>query len=163
MISRSVIARLIALAAFAPFLLSRSATAHGGAYIGQGPGAATGDTGIPAPTGGPAGPGGAGPATGGGFGGKGPASGDPALLLASWEDWWHFNRDPYLELKRAVRERTPTTRDDDLAGEMRGRAGDPGIVSASTVSQRIGPALAKLLETERSGEIRSGALVALAR
>ncbi len=78
---------------------------------------------------------------------------------ASWEDWWHFNKDPVLELKRAVSSGLPTTAADEiLSGPSRRAAIDPGILRS-----RVAPALRALLENERSPEIITAALVALAR
>jgi HEAT repeat protein len=78
---------------------------------------------------------------------------------ASWEDWWHFNKDPFLELKRAVSSGLPTTAADELlSGPSRRAVIDPEILRS-----RVAPALRALLENERSPEIITAALVALAR
>jgi len=116
----------------------------------------------------------AGPAGAPGAAGPGPAAGAPAAGLsaigpatstgggsgrATWEDWWHFNKDPYLELKRAVGSGLPATAADDiLAGRPRNALASPEILRS-----RVAPALRALLETERSPEIVAAALVALAR
>jgi HEAT repeat protein len=145
---RSPLPRASALfAALALGALSPGAFAHGGSYAGPGTvptGAPIGpspSTGLPSPAGMP------GVATG--------AMG----LRASWEDWWHFNKDPFLELKRAVGSGLPVTAADEfLSGHPAG-----STVSAEVLRTRAAPALRHQHETERSPEIVTAALVALGR
>ena len=85
--------RAIAAIAILVCALPPRALAHGGAYNPAGSG-----TTVPAPaTGAPAGPS---PSTGFPMPNSVPTG--AVLRRESWEDWWHFNKDPYLELKRAV-------------------------------------------------------------
>ncbi len=164
-------------------LLGSSGLAHGGILPpvkpGNGGGGYTGPT-PPGPPGGGSGSPGAsappGPATGGpsnnptgaqppstGGASRGPGSvatgGPDSQGLDSWETWWHFNKDPYLELKRAVARTTFTSGGADVIPSSSTTA----IPSRDLVRQRIVPALAHLLESERANDITTGALVALAR
>jgi len=138
------------LLAFVACALPRGALAHGGAY----------NPGGSVPTG-PSAPSVPGPATGmpgpAGLPGGGPTGATAGR--SSWEDWWHFNKDPYLELKRAVGSGLPTTAADELlAGKTASALPTPDVLRS-----RVAPALRALIETEKSPEIVGAALVALAR
>lgn len=124
------------------------ALAHGGAY-NPAPTIPTGpfSPGIPGPSTGMPSPATPGTATG------------AAVNRASWEDWWHFNKDPYLELKRAVASGLPVTTADQLASGSTHNAG----VSPDVLRSRVAPALRALLESEKSPEIVGATMVALAR
>jgi HEAT repeat protein len=80
-----------------------------------------------------------------------------------WEAWWGFNRDEFLRLK----ERLHTA--DVLVGSdlafLGARAFAPGELKPAddVVFGRVAPVLVELLEQERSCELVSGALVALAK
>lgn len=107
----------------------------------------------------PSAPGGAnGPATGGARPG-GVATGDSDPYgFATWEAWWHFNKDPFLELKRAVTRNVRTAGADDLHPVEAS-----GIPRRDLVRTRIVPALLQLLEDDRANDVTTGALIALAR
>jgi HEAT repeat protein len=148
----------------------------GGAYGGPG------DT-TPGPHAGPAGPhtgggGGAGtgsphgPATGGGTTtgpgtptGRAPSAlpgGNPstpgtgsALDATSWEQWWHFNKDSYLELKKHVLDGTPVTHGDSPDGNN-------DASSAAVLSLAV-PTLERVLDKELNKDLVTGAMIALAR
>ncbi len=148
------------------------------------PGPSTGST--PGPTGpktgggtsGPSGPSTpahpSGPTTGGGGGGSKPGpttpsqpkspSGPSTAGLAdsadptSWESWWYFNKDRYLELKAHVVALEVTTgSDNDFLGI--GHAS----VDANVVSDRVIPVLLGILEKDRQQDVVTGGMVALAR
>src|SRR5258707_6289910 len=122
------------------------ALAHGGAYNPGAPGVPTGpwspsgpgpSTGMPSPAGIPG------------------ASTNAMGNRASWEDWWHFNKDPFLELKLAVSSGLPVTAADELlAGPSRRAAIDPELLRS-----RVAPALPALLANERSPKIVTPSLV----
>jgi HEAT repeat protein len=154
--TRSVprLAAAIAAGAMAVCALSERALAHGGAYNPT-PG---GQPGGSSPSGPGPGTGAPGPATGPGQGGTNPAT-DATVLRASWEDWGHFNQDPYLDLKWAIGTAAPATGADEIVSGSRTDARP----SPDRVRTRVVPALRELLETERTPEILGSTLVALAR
>jgi HEAT repeat protein len=119
------------------------------------PAVPTGGTGAPSPgTGG----GSRGPATGGvARGGVATGEADP-FGFATWEAWWHFNKDPFLELKRALSQNVRTSGADDIVA-----AAARGLPSREFVRQKIVPSLFALLEEDRAIDVTTGALVALAR
>ncbi|MFN0009393.1 MAG: HEAT repeat domain-containing protein [Planctomycetota bacterium] len=111
---------------------------------------------APASPSGPSGSGG--PATGGPrTGGIATGESDP-YGFATWEAWWHFNKDPFLELKRAVTRNVRTAGADDLVPYEAS-----GIPGRDLVRTRIVPALLQLLEDDRANDVTTGALIALAR
>src|SRR5262245_47955752 len=132
------------------------ASAHGGAYNPVGAGA----TGMRTPPTGP-GPSAGSPApvpTGTPLPGMRPAT-DAISPVATWEDWWHFNKDPFLDLKRAVGTGGPATAADEIvSGKPRASPSVPGAVRS-----RVVPALRALVETEKSTELVGGSMIALAR
>lgn len=167
---------LAALLATGSFFLSDISTGHGGTYRGPGDtvppggggggGGGTGPT-NPGPTGGSTGgpsqpgtggPGGAptGSGTGGGKSG-GTSTGIPGASLGdgSWETWWGFNKDAYLQLKAAVQRVEWSTGDDGRKPTLR--------PSDETLRSKVVPALKRVLANERANDIVSGALVALAK
>lgn len=171
---------------FAVLLLNDGRTwAHGGSYRGPGDtvpagggggGGGTAGPSVPTPggpgNGGPStpfGPAGTGPggASTGGFGGGGTAStGERANgELTSWEFWWAFNKEPYLNLKAAVHSNSVSTGSDEafLGNGTRARAKNTLRPSEESIRTRIVPALRRALEKERANDIVTGALVALAK
>jgi HEAT repeat protein len=136
-------------------VLAAEALAHGGQYRGpSGPG--PGGPGVPSlipPPGGPSGPGG--PTTGG----RGAAS-DPI----SWQVWWEFNKDPFLQLRTAVMGEPVTSSDDFYLGPRRTVAvRDTLAPSTRDKRSKIVPALAHQLQTERNRDMVTACLVALAK
>ncbi len=159
---------------------------HGGSYRGPGdtvpPGGGGGGGGgtgpsTPGPsgpsTGGPAGPSTPGPAgpgvpTGGGGGRPaGPATGGIASGpdLTTWEFWWGFNKDQYLNLKAHIHSGGPSTGADDFFAGLgqTNQAKNTLRPSDETVRRLVVPALKEALEKERSNDIVTGALIALGK
>jgi HEAT repeat protein len=171
---------VLALAAVA--LVGADALAHGGIVPPTPPGPWNGPGDVP-PSGGrspghpsgPPGPGAPGPASTPAPGPaspaapKGPATGGVArggvatgeadpYGLATWEAWWHFNKDPFLELKRALSQNVRTKGAEDVVASSA-----TGIPSRDLVRGKIVPALLQLLEDDPANDVATGALVALAR
>jgi HEAT repeat protein len=148
--ARAIAAILVVACALPP-----RALAHGGAYAPAGTGT-TGPGGYP---------------TTGAPGGPSPTTGMPwpngvqtgaVLRHESWEDWWHFNKDRYLALKRAVSSGLPST-DANAAVAGPGAARYASVEFAALVRARVAPALRDLVKTESSPDVVGAALVALAR
>ena len=157
----------------------------GGTYRGPGdtvpPGGGGGGGGGAGPSGpGPSGPssgGPSGPSTpGGGAGGvptggpgggggrpsTGPTGGGSDLTL--WEFWWGFNKDQYLNLKAAIHSGITTGSDDYFLGQgSTSQAKNSLKPSEDAIRQKIVPALKEALEKERSNDIVTGAMIALAK
>lgn len=120
--------------------------AHGGVYRGPGttvpPGAA--------PTG---------PSTAGAAATPGP-TGD----LTSWTSWWGFRRDPFLDLKSAIYTARPQTQGGSYPAEAEGESQPPSLrPDPLAIRSEVVPALLELLESERSKDIRTACLIALAK
>jgi HEAT repeat protein len=159
--------------------------AHGGTYRGPG------DT-VPAGGGGgggggasPAGPGASGPSTGspsgpgtaapgaagvptGGPGGRpaGPATGNANTGpdLSTWDFWWGFNKDQYLNLKAAIYSGPITGSDDFFMGQgTKGQSKNQLKPSEEAIRQKIVPALKEALGKERANDIVTGCLIGLAK
>ncbi len=173
---------LAALLAVGSYQLTDISSAHGGSYRGPGDtvppggggggGGGTGPTG-PSPagptTGTPPGPGGPGrpssTPTGAGTGGRSapnPATGGLGgeTRDGNWEAWWGFNKDAYLQLKRAIHDVGPTT--PDFFGDTT-RPKPTLRPSEETIRTKVVPALKQALATERSNDIVTGSLIALAK
>jgi HEAT repeat protein len=167
---------LVALALVAG--LGAPVLGHGGAYRAPGdtaPPAASGTGssgggGTTAPsTGGSSTPGGPGQSSGGGAApSSGTSSGSSAGFSATpdltrWQAWWGFNKDAFLDLKARLHIA------DVLVGSDEAFLGRPALArdelrpSQDDVFTKVVPALLELLERERSNDILSGALVALAK
>jgi HEAT repeat protein len=180
---RSIAGLLPGAGLLACALLSSSARPHGGTFPppppeptgpphNPGPGYSGPAGPGPAPSG-PSSPGTAGaipagtptgsppksPSTGANGRGPGPSTGAQAQGADSWETWWWFNKDPYLEIKKAVAKTNETAGGD--GGTPHAAAG--GIPSRALVRQKVVPALVHLLESERANDTTTGALMALAR
>ncbi len=159
---------------------------HGGSYRGPGdtvpPGGGGGGGGgtgpsTPGPsgpsTGGPAGPSTPGPAgpgvpTGGGGGrpagpSTGAASSGPDLT--TWEFWWGFNKDQFLNLKAHIHSGGVSTGGDDFFTGLgqTNQAKNTLRPSDETIRAKVVPALKEALEKERSNDIVTGAMIALAK
>ncbi len=175
-----------ALLAAGSLCLQDVSIGHGGSYRGPGdtvpPGGGGGGGGgtgpsTPGPsgpsTGGPAGPSTPGPAgpgvpTGGPAGRPaGPSTGGGATGpdLTTWEFWWGFNKDQYLNLKAHIHTGLPSTGGDDFfagLGQTQ-QAKNTLKPSDETIRTKVVPALKEALEKERSNDIVTGALIALGK
>lgn len=156
------------------------AGAHGGVYRGPGdsrpPGDSSGGAGSGAPSspgsagsGGKSAPKGPGPSSGSGASGPSRPRSRPgassAVDLTTWELWWGFNKEPYLNLKASIHSSALLSGSDDyfLGRQDRRQARDRLAPSEEAIHGRIVPALLRALETETHNEIVTGALIALAR
>jgi HEAT repeat protein len=179
--------KMLPLAALAvPLLLNAPALAHGGGfpppkpptggtYSGPGDtvpggGGTGGPTGpvpsTPAPAG-PSTPAPRGPATPApGTSPPGPMTPSPGQSLpdlSDWSWWWNFNRDPYLELKRAIHAGAVTTGSDEFFLGHGAKAGGAGhMPSGNDIKTRIGPALQAAIEGE-SWTIQTDSMLAIAK
>ena len=173
-----------ALVAGGSLCLQDITSGHGGTYRGPGdtvpPGGGGGPSGPGTPgaggptTPGPAGPTGPGPTTPGGPAGGpsgGPAGGpttgggDSGPDLTMWQFWWGFNKEPYLNLKSAIHSGSILTGSDDFylgRGEQT-QAKDSLKPSEAVIREKVVPALIEALNNERSNDIVTGCLVALAK
>ncbi|KAA3608034.1 MAG: HEAT repeat domain-containing protein [Planctomycetota bacterium] len=85
--------------------------------------------------------------------------------LTTWEFWWEFNKEPYLNLKAKVQDKGTST------GEADGLIGLGGLStksntlapSAGQISNLILPALQDSLQNDENRDILSSDLVALAK
>jgi HEAT repeat protein len=176
---------VVALTAAGTLGLQGILSAHGGTYRGPG------DT-VPAGGGGgggggaaPAAPGAAGPSTGGPStpgvaspGGLGVSTGGPSARpagpmtggansgpdLTTWDFWWGFNKDQYLNLKAAIYSGVTTGSDDFFLGSGQ-KSNSKNLLKPSdeAIRGKIVPALKEALEKERANDIVTGALIALAK
>ncbi|MDG1501033.1 MAG: HEAT repeat domain-containing protein, partial [Planctomycetota bacterium] len=166
--------------------LSNVATGHGGTYRGPGdtvpPAAGGGGAGGPATPGTPApgspaspspgSPGSPAPASPGSPG-AGPAAGGASVTgggdfgpdLTLWSFWWEFNKDPYINLKAAIKAGGTTTGSGDwfLGRGEETEARDSMAPSAQDIQNKIVPALLKALENETHNDIVTGSMMALAK
>jgi HEAT repeat protein len=161
------------------------ATAHGGAYRGAGDSVPPGGGGGSGAGGSASGGGGSGSSSGGGpsspaggrvSGGGGSSGGSPATNQASaaaptgadlttWQVWWGFNRDTYLNLRGALYRSDLLLGSDDffLGNVPMSEARDLLQPSERVIRERIVPALQRVLTEERDNDIVTGALIALAK
>jgi HEAT repeat protein len=94
----------------------------------------------------------------------GGAGGD-AVDLSSWRFWWAFNKEPYLQLKSAVHAGAVVTGSDDwyLGQGQKDQASNKHRPSEQDIRELVVPALIRALHEERSNDILSACLVALAK
>ena len=92
-----------------------------------------------------------------------PRGGDVGPDLTVWDFWWGFNKDPYLNLKTHIYGGTMTGDDDFFLGSGEKRPRNSLRPSESDVRGRVVPALLELLRTERSNDIVTAAMMALAK
>jgi len=158
------------------------ASGHGGVYRGPGSsvppgggsGGGAGDR-VP-PSGGGSGPTAPRRSTGGtgAPGGNRPSNGGPKAVgggsqtkpdATTWELWWGFNKEPFLNLKAAIHTGTLVAGSDDffLGRRPADIASDRLRPTEETVRETIVPALLAALSTENHKEIVTGALIALAK
>ncbi|MCA9001646.1 MAG: hypothetical protein KDB61_06975, partial [Planctomycetes bacterium] len=166
--------------------LAHNASAHGGTYRGPGdtvpPGGGGGTGGggpaTPGPSGpgtpGPSGPSTPGPSTPSGPTGTPPAGspqgpttggGDTGPDLSTWDFWWGFNKDQYLNLKVKTRGNTLVTGGDDwlLGKGEEDQTKDTLKPSQKQIREIVVPALLKVLDKERGNDLITGSLIALAK
>ena len=95
----------------------------------------------------------------GGAPGPGSAStpGGGAIDLEGWELWWNDNQATYLDLRRRIHGVTPRTGGGDTVAE------DDSIPLSPELFDRVVSRLLRVLAEERSVDLRSGALMALAK
>lgn len=175
-----------ALVAAGGLALQDVSIGHGGTYRGPGdtvpPGGGGGGGGgspsSPGPSGpsspGPSGPSSPGPSSpgspggtpsGGGTAPKSGGSADSGPDLSLWDFWWGFNKEPYLNLKSKIHSGGPASGSDDfyLGKNEKDQAKDTLRPSESTIRNIVVPALKNALEKERSNDIITGAMIALAK
>lgn len=165
------------------FVTRDVATAHGGMFRGPGDNVPPGGGGGGGGGGGsPTGPGGkssggggstappGGRPSGGGGGGspsstQGSSSAPGGADLSTWQAWWGFNRDSYLNLRGALYRSDLLLGSDDffLGNASVGEARDLLKPSESVIREKIVPALQRVLVEERDNDIVTGALIALAK
>jgi HEAT repeat protein len=165
--------------------LAHNASAHGGTYRGPGdtvpPGGGGGTGGGPSTPGpsGPGTPGPSGPSTPGPSSPTGPAGtppagspagpttggGDVGPDLSTWDFWWGFNKDQYLNLKVNTRNSTVVTGGDDwlLGKGEESQTKDTLKPSQKQIRETVVPALLKVLDKERGNDLITGSLIALAK
>jgi HEAT repeat protein len=104
----------------------------------------------------------------GGPGGRSPGGptgpGAQSVDLSTWDFWWAFNKDQYLNLKAAIYDE-PTTGSADFLLAPSGTAAPRERLKPSeeSIRRRIVPALKEALATERANDIVTGCLIALAK
>jgi HEAT repeat protein len=97
---------------------------------------------------------------------KGPSTGGASTGpdLTTWEFWWGFNKDPYLNLKAAIYEGTASGSDSFFLGQgQTNQAKNALKPSEQAIREKIVPALKEALEKERANDIVTGALIALGK
>jgi len=175
-------------------LVSAPLLAHGGKYMGPGdtvppaPGGGGGGRGAT-----PDGPGGGRPTTPGGGGpvlpGGGPAGGETGRPvgptgvppaggltgprggalpedLTTWDQWWEFNKDPYIRLRDAVLAGGVSTGDDGdfpVGSTVRPNDNTSLRPSAEMIQGEILPALKKAIDSTDQRDINSSCMVAMAK
>ncbi len=165
--------------------LAHNASAHGGTYRGPGdtvpPGGGGGTGGGPATPGpsGPGTPGPSGPSTPGPSTPTGPAGTPPAGTppgpttgggnigpdLSTWDFWWGFNKDQYLNLKANISGKQPRTGGDDwFTGKgQEEQTKDTLKPTQKQIRETVVPALLKVLDKERGNDLITGSMIALAK
>ncbi|TAJ21474.1 MAG: hypothetical protein EPO68_04660 [Planctomycetota bacterium] len=156
---------------------------HGGTYRGPGdtipPGGAGTGGGAGTPTG-PTNPGSLGTGTtGSGTAGTPGGSGDPTrsgdpfgdprttmpggVDLTQWTFWWEFNKDAYLQLKRATRAGLVSGGEDVFNPRAGVKVNDTLRPTDAVITQSIVPALLAALRGEDNNDIATGCMMALAK
>ena len=110
--------------------------------------------GAPGPT--TPGPGGANPAE--------PLTGGPAGMTdeVSWQVWWEFNKDPFVQPQAAAT--GPTTGSDDFyLGRRRAVRAETLAPNAIDVLEVVVPALVELLVKDRNRDVQTACMMALAK
>lgn len=160
--------------------LRGTTTAHGGTFRGPSDSVAPGGGGGAAPSGNRGTPQNSGGGGGGlvgatdgskPVGGSGSGSGPNAAAgtsggdTSTWQTWWGYNRDPYLDLRQSLYASDLLPGGDDffLGRIAPNQARDRLRPSDAVVRARIVPALRKILSEERDNDVVTGALIALAK
>lgn len=132
---------------------STGGSTSGGSSQGSGPAAPAGGSGS-----------GGGSAQGGSSSPSGPSI-PTAGSGATWEPWWAFNRDPFLNLKAVIHENDPHLGSDSyfLGHVPLDLVRDQLRPTEEDIRAKIVPALWRVLEKETDNDLVTGALVALAK
>jgi HEAT repeat protein len=132
--------------AVAALLLATSLPAHGGLY--RGPGSPTGPGGPTTPS------------TGSPTTGAGPTIPDEA----SWQQWWEFNKDPFVQ-QDTTGSSVPTTGSDDyyLGPDWARLRIDTLAPTDADRRNRIVPTLVAMMDAERNRDIQTACLMALGK
>ncbi|HVS17444.1 MAG TPA: HEAT repeat domain-containing protein [Planctomycetota bacterium] len=89
---------------------------------------------------------------------------DAGVDVTAWQYWWNFNREPYLRLKQRLGEEVTTGSDEFFLGLGQARQGTDRLrVSRKRIREEVVPALLAALDSERSVDVQSACMVALAR
>jgi len=83
--------------------------------------------------------------------------------LTTWDFWWGFNKDQYLNLKAKIYSGPTTGSDDFFMGGAKGAGRNQLKPSDEAIRGKIVPALKEALEKERANDIATGCLIALAK
>lgn len=101
---------------------------------------------------------------GGGGGGPSTPIGPGGASTTDWSVWWSFNRDPYLQLKQAIRAGVGETGDDDFfLGFGQTRAPSSSDPTESQLRERVVPALLTGLDGTKNQDLITASLMALAK
>lgn len=121
----------------------------------------------PPVTGGPTGPSAAPPGPSAPAGAPGPTTGRGFALeidTTTWDYWWEFNKDPYLQLRVARRVPVQTGSDDFYLGATRRAAARDTLRPTEDDAVRtVLPALKRVLDTTQQRDITSACMIAMAK
>lgn len=126
-------------------------------------------TGVPAPAPAPAGPATGGPAmpAAGGLGGAGPRTGPRGVTLTvdrtTWDYWWEYNKDAFLQLRRTMTAPVATGSDDFFLGATRARDRSSVRPARARILQEVLPALKRALDGSDQRDITTSCLIAMAK
>ena len=107
-------------------------------------------------------PNGAGPQTGGGAGGA-QSGGDARWLDPTWDLWWHFHKEEFLELKRRVHSGGLSTEGFERGGALAPQAGLGLRPGPEQITREALPLLVEVLTKEHNNELVTSALLAAGR
>ncbi len=140
-----------------------SPTSGTGSTGPAGPGPSSGSPrGSPSPSG--ATPAGAPARSGGGGGAGGPQTGGDARWLdPTWDLWWHFHKEEFLELKRRVHAAGLTTDGEGRGAALAPPSGSSYRPSNEQIAREAAPVLAEVLAKEHNNELVTSALLAAGR
>ncbi|MFO1054708.1 MAG: HEAT repeat domain-containing protein [Planctomycetota bacterium] len=176
----------VGMAAVSVVFLVAPLAAHGGGYVPPGsrrppvvgkgetprptgPGYPVGPSGPsrPGPATPPAGPGTPAPAVPGGPGPGGPITGGIELPPDDtvWENWWEFNKAPFLALRASLGANAPLSEDDEffLGSGTKRIDGRADRVTQDDLSTRLVPALYAVLIASEQKDLQTACMIALAK
>ncbi len=131
---------------------------------GPGPGSGAPRGAPPSPTPSGATPTGAPPRSGGGNGSGGPQTGGDARWLdPTWDLWWHFHKEEFLELKRRVHAAAPSTDGLERGGALAPPTSSSYRPGAEQIAREVVPLLVEVLGKEHNNELVTSALLAAGR